>query len=96
MSKPLIARPQGALDKAGICEIHKKEWQLFRESVLAPAADSHDPEEARFAKAIADSIRLAQEGERKAYELATDDASNVIVVRWAEERKECKDGGDAA
>lgn len=96
MSKTLIARPQGALDKAEICEIHKKEWQLFRESVLAPAADSGDKEAAAFAKSIADSIRLAQEGERKAYELDTEDGSNVIVVRWAEEQKEYEDGGDAA
>ncbi len=96
MSKTLIARPANTMSKAEICELHKQEWQLFRTSVLAPAADSGDKDAAAFAKSIADSIRLAQEGERKAMDMGAGEGDNVIIVRWADAQRGNNDGGDAA
>lgn len=81
----IIARPLDALTKTDVSEIHKREWQAFRQTILAPAADSGDKDQATFAKSIADSIRIAQEGERRAWGFVDVEVDNEITISWMSE-----------
>lgn len=77
-------------DKAAVAKRHKEEWIIYRQACLAPAADSGDPEQAHFAKTIADAIKSAQEGERKSWDMhGGETQDNQHVYRW-------EDGNDAA
>ena len=64
---------------------HRSEWESFRRDLLEPAMSSCDPEEARYVKALADSLKIAQEAERKAVEfgLAAVDTGELRIV-WEE------------
>lgn len=92
MNGILIPQPARVLSKNDVSEIHKKEWQAFRESILIPAADTRDMNEASFAKSIAESIRIAQEGERKAWGFADAEIDTELTIGWMSE----DDGNDAA
>lgn len=77
-----VARQEFALTKNDVAQIHKKEWEAFRQAILIKAADSGDPQFAQFARLIASSIQIAQEGERKAWGFTEGEADNQIVVSW--------------
>lgn len=51
-----------------ISERHRKEWANFRKKMLDNLIKKGDIEEAKLAKAIADVLKVYQEGERRAWE----------------------------
>lgn len=53
-----------------ISERHALEWNTFRNDILIPAFQSGDSNEAKLAKTLADTIRITQDGERRAWNFA--------------------------
>ncbi len=66
-------------------ERQQREWQNFREELLPPAMQMPTPEAASYVKSIAETIRITQEGERKAQEFASGqmDEGGIAIV-WEE------------
>lgn len=62
---------------------HKAEWREFRESILAPVVAARDEAGAKFARALADILKIYQEGERKAHGFAgEEEAQGDITFEW--------------
>lgn len=45
---------------------HLEEWQTFRKLHVQPCIDTGDEVQAKFVKTLADTLRIAQEAERRA------------------------------
>lgn len=61
---------------------HKMEWQSFRKQLLEPAMAMPEPAAAAYVKCMAETIRIVQEGERRAAGEGLTDNSLTIV--WEE------------
>lgn len=70
--------------KNEVSERHRKEWQTFREKFVEPLYESLDGALAKEVKALADILKVYQEGERKAYGFSDGEADNGLEVSWEE------------
>lgn len=64
---------------------HRNEWASFRQDILKPAIEARDDAQAKFAKALADILKIYQEGERKAWGFGDGEAEGGLEIGWAEE-----------
>lgn len=68
--------------RAAVSSRHRREWRDFREKVLAEA---QDVESAKYARALADILKVYQEGERKACGFGEGDgADQNLEIAWSE------------
>lgn len=74
-----------AASKADVFARHKEEWRRFHKSLLARLLEDPDADAAKTAKAIADVLKVYQEGERKAWDFQDDDnRDNTLTFAWEE------------
>lgn len=68
---------------------HADEWRGYRENILNPAKESQDEKQAKTAKCIADAIRLAQDGERRAQDFGEKEAADAqgYELGWIEDKE---------
>ena len=69
-------------NKNEVSERHKREWEMFRKSFLSRAMEEGDGECAKLAKAVADVLKVYQEGERKAYGFTEEETGEALEIRW--------------
>lgn len=68
--------------KGQVSARHREEWRQFREEILAPVVDARDDSGAKFARALADILKIYQEGERKAYGFADGEVEGDVSFSW--------------
>ena len=70
--------------KSDVSIRHRMEWRAFRESYLNRCMNDIDPDLAKAAKALADLLKVYQEGERKAYDFTegNTDHNNELQISW--------------
>lgn len=74
-----------ATSKADVFQRHKDEWRKFHKTLLAKLIDEPDADAAKTAKAIADVLKVYQEGELKAWDYQdTDSQDNSFTFAWEE------------
>lgn len=64
---------------------HREEWRQFRENLLMPPIEDKDEAGAKRAKAFADSLRIYQEGERRAWGFAEGEIDTNLEVAWEQD-----------
>ena len=69
-------------NKAQVSQRHRSEWLAFRSELLNPAITNKDLELAKIAKAVADILKIYQEGERKAYGFADGETDLATQICW--------------
>lgn len=75
-----MSRPASKND---VSQRHKDEWKKFREVQLASLLSNPDADAAKIAKAIADVLKVYQEGERKAWDFNEEQTTdNSITFAW--------------
>ena len=72
-------------NKTDVSSRHREEWATFHTELLEPAIQNRDMDAAKFAKAVADILKIYQEGERKAYGFADGECDAVTSISWDEE-----------
>lgn len=73
--------------KEEISQRHCGEWKDYRSGILMPAMNSGDEKEVKVAKALADAIRITQDGERRAFvfcEGRAEAADTALEIAWEE------------
>ena len=81
---PTAVRDGGGGEEEAVLERHRDEWRRHRRLVDA-VMESVDYDQARVVKLLAETLRLRQEGERRAWGLDNrTDAGNAgtLEVRW--------------
>lgn len=63
---------------------HRDEWKLFRAKFIDPLYSDLDAAKAKEAKALADILKVYQDGERRAYGFSDNDADGKLEVSWDE------------
>lgn len=66
-------------DKNAVSQRHRDEWRAFRESFFAAGMTGIDLDDAKLAKAVADILKVYQEGERKAYGFAEVEGGSISM-----------------
>lgn len=61
---------------------HRREWREFRDTFLKNAMLEDNAESAKLAKAIADVLKVYQEGERKAWGFSDQEISEALEIAW--------------
>lgn len=59
-------RPAAMNDRHEMSARHADEWLGFRKAHLEPCITSGDETQAKYVKTVADALRIAQDGERRA------------------------------
>lgn len=71
-------------EKAAVIHRHRKEWEEHNE-IMQHAIAMRDAEEAKLAKITAETLKIRQEGERKAwgiYDKAEMEVSGGLELTW--------------
>ncbi|MBQ9453729.1 MAG: hypothetical protein IJU65_10650 [Desulfovibrio sp.] len=75
---------QLAAAREGVVQRHKEEWDRHQ-AIIDEALAENDVDKARLAKVIAETLRIRQEGERKAWGLSAKgetEQHSGFVVKW--------------
>lgn len=73
--------------KDAVSQRHQREWRAFIDFFGIPEYAAMDLDRAKLAKALADTLKIYQEGERKAYGFADADQAlpaGPLGVEWEE------------
>lgn len=69
--------------KAEVSARHKREWHDLRVLYVEPLyGDDADLEKAKMARALADILKISQEGERKAWGFGEGEDAGPLDVQW--------------
>lgn len=81
--KKAEALDRAAEEKAAVVQRHRDEWKQ-QEDLAAEAVSRRDFELAKLAKITAETIKIRQEGERRAWGLEKDDSdgNKTFIVKW--------------
>lgn len=74
-----------AQERQEISSRQRQEWLTFRRQYLEPCLSGGDEQAAKFIKTIADTLRIAQDGERRAMVFGEGiDDGGPVEVEWGE------------
>ena len=79
--KKAEALSKAADAKAEVIKRHKEEWDRHQR-IIDEALENNDFERAKLAKITAETIKIRQEAERKAWGLADKTESENTVIKW--------------
>jgi hypothetical protein len=74
-----VTRDEGAERRAQIVDRHRDEWKVVR-GLSAEALKGRDFERAKLAKITAETIKLLQDGERRAWGLDQGEGNTTVVI----------------
>ena len=61
-------QPKPPTTRKAVEKLHRAQWDGQR-TLLADAIKAHDSEEVKFVKLVAETLKICQEGERRAWQL---------------------------
>lgn len=75
----VVTRDEGAERRAKVIERHRDEWRIVR-GLSAEAVQGRDFEKAKLAKITGETLKLLQDGERKAWGLDVGENAPPVVI----------------